>query len=104
MLALNKWLMNKIEDPRNHIYVIELSELRDRVVFSLFTNFLIDLRGNELPNGQFRMLGKVVRKISGPYLQDLLEKSSLNAIDDRRIEQLFQEYSHIEKIGLKLPK
>lgn len=74
MLALNKWLMNKIEDPRNHIYVIELSELRDRVVFSLFTNFLIDLRGNELPNGQFRMLGKVVRKISGPYLLDLHEK------------------------------
>jgi hypothetical protein len=83
--------------------VVELIGLPDhRVVVSLFTDFLRDRMGNELSNGNFRMLGKVYRKVNGSQSLDLLEKSSLNAIEDEIIKSLFEE--QMKEKGLKLPR
>ncbi len=74
-LEFDKWLRNEVEDPRSHIYVIELSQPEDhRVVVSLYPDFLRDQIGNELENGHFTILGKVYRKVSGSESLDLLEK------------------------------
>jgi hypothetical protein len=103
-IDINKWLRKKVETKRSQIYVVELSQPKDhKVVVSLFTDFLRDRIGNELPNGHFRMLGKVMRKVSGDESLDLLEKSSLNAIDDNEIDRLFQDLTQIQKKGVKLP-
>lgn len=104
-LRFDKWLINEIEDPTRPIYVIELSQPEEhKVVVSLYNKFLTDQIGNELENGHFTILGKVHRKVSGSESIDLLEKSSLKAInDDKVIEGLFEGYKDIERKGINLP-
>lgn len=99
----NKWLRDKVEGSRGHIYVVKLSQLENhRVVVSLNTDFLRDQIGNELQNGQFTVLGKVYRKVSESESIDLLEKSSLKVINDKLIEGIFEGYKHIESKGVNV--
>ncbi len=76
----NKWLRDKVEGSRVHIYVVELTQPEDRVVVSLSTDFVKNQIANELQNGQFTILGKVYRKVSRSESLDLLEKSSLKQL------------------------
>ncbi|HEX6253814.1 MAG TPA: hypothetical protein VFZ55_06305 [Nitrososphaera sp.] len=104
-LEFDKWLINEAEDPRSRVYVVELSQPKDhRVIVSLYTDFLRDQIGNELDNGYFTLLGKVYRKVTAPESIDLLEKSSLKAVDDSVIQSFFESFKDIERKGIKVPE
>lgn len=59
-------------------YVIKLKGLPDnRIVAYLFNEFIRDRAGAELPYGEFRILGKVVRKLDKGESIDLLEGTTV---------------------------
>jgi hypothetical protein len=63
-------------------YVVELKEVPNhKIVIYLFNEFIRDRAGAELPYGEFRVLGKVVRKIEGNDSIDLLEGSVMGLSD-----------------------
>ncbi len=59
-------------------YVIELKNLPDHKILAyLFNEFIRDRAGAELPYGEFRILGKVVRKLKPYESIDLLEGTTV---------------------------
>ncbi|MBM4241544.1 MAG: hypothetical protein FJ150_07800 [Euryarchaeota archaeon] len=64
-------------------YVIELKDLPDhKIVSYLFNEFIRDRAGVELAYGEFRVLGKVVRKIEKDESIDLLEGTVVGLSDE----------------------
>lgn len=64
-------------------YVIELKDLPDhKIVTYLFNDFIRDRAGAELPYGEFRILGKVVRRLEQNESIDLLEGTVVGLSDE----------------------
>lgn len=64
-------------------YVIELKNLPNhRILAYLFNEFIRDRAGAELPYGEFRILGKVVRKLGPNESIDLLEGTTVGLSDE----------------------
>ncbi len=72
-----------LEDENFQKYIIELKGLPDhKIVCYLFNEFIRDRAGVELPYGEFKVLGKVVRKIEGEESIDLLEGTVVGLSDE----------------------
>lgn len=64
-------------------YIIEIKSLPEhKSVIFLFNEFIRDRSGAELPYGEFKILGKVVRKIKEDESIDLLEGTNLGLSDE----------------------
>ncbi|MFB2622696.1 DUF6414 family protein [Methanothermobacter marburgensis] len=64
-------------------YVIELRDLKDhKIVTYLFHEFIRDLAGVELAYGEFKILGKVVRKLEDDEYIDLLEGTAVGLSEE----------------------
>lgn len=92
------------ENGNFQTYVVELTKLSNsKIVMSLFSEYLRDRAGRELPYGEFKVLGKVVRKIdSGPSI-DLLKGSVFSAVTDNVLAPLLDALKGAGKFGIKLP-
>jgi hypothetical protein len=85
-------------------YVIEVKNLSDhKIVTYLFNEFMRDRAGAELPYGEFKIIGKVVRKIEGNESIDLLEGTALG-LSDEMIESLKTPLKDMEGGQFKIPE
>lgn len=72
-----------LENENYQKYIIELKGLSDhKIVTYLFSEFIRDRSGVELPNGEFKILGKVVRIVEGANSIDLLEGTAVGLSDE----------------------
>lgn len=79
MNGMIKSIVSDLEKEDYEKYVIELKgSSNNKIVSYLFKEYIRDRSGAELPYGEFKMLGKVVRKIEGDDNIDLLQGSALN--------------------------
>lgn len=100
-----KRIVSDLEKEDYEKYVIELKGLpENRIVSYLFKEYIRDHSGAELPYGEFKMLGKVVRKIEGDDEGiDLLQGSALN-FSEEVIEGFVDSIKTLTKDGFPIPK
>ncbi|MDO8869499.1 MAG: hypothetical protein Q7V10_01990 [Methanobacteriaceae archaeon] len=97
-------LVDDLEGNDFQKYVIELKGLSDyKVVSYLFDEYIRDRAGAELPFGEFKMVGKIVRKISDGESIDLLQGSILGS-NEQIIEGFIEPLSGLNNEGFKLPE
>ncbi len=72
-------LTKELSDEDFQKYVIRLNDGKHEVVCYLFNEFMRDKAGIELPFGEFKVLGKVTRKISENQSIDLLEGTTIGS-------------------------
>lgn len=97
-------IMKDLEHESMETYVIESVSLPShRIVVSLFIEYIRDRSGSELPYGEFRVLGKVVRKIEKEDTIDLLRGSALSGVSETMLSQFLQPFQEMGEQGLKIP-
>ncbi|QUH22628.1 hypothetical protein HYG87_02010 [Methanobacterium alkalithermotolerans] len=83
LVTMLKDISIDLENQDYQKYIIELKSLPDhKIVTYLFSEFIRDRSGVELPNGEFKILGKVVRKVEGDNSIDLLEGTAVGLSDE----------------------
>jgi len=77
-----------------------------RAVLSTRLDYFLDRAASEIADGEFYVLGKVVRIVdgSGHGSIDLLRKTSLGLLQRGHLERLISSFSGAEKAGLNLPE
>lgn len=85
-------------------YVVELLGLPGyRVLISIFSDYLRDRSGTELPYGEFLLFGKVTRKLTEGTSIDLLRGSSFSGLSDEMLSGLLGPLQQLGEQGFKLP-
>ena len=85
----------------------ELLEAPDtKAVISTKVNYFSDKNATEIIDGEFRVLGKVVRiiKTDSDTPINLLRKTSFGLLDSNLLTQFKTAFEGIEKAGIKIPK
>ena len=70
----------------------------------LFSEYIRDRTGRELPYGEFRMLGKVIRKINKGDSINLIHGSAFSLLGDEPTAQFLKVFEEIGSSGIKIPK
>lgn len=99
-------LMKDIEPASVQTYIVELeySDVRPRVLLSLYTDYLRDRAGYELPYGEFRVLGKVTRVVRDEDQIDLLKNSALSGVSEELLEGILDAVRDTGEQGIKIPE
>jgi hypothetical protein len=98
-------MLKDIEPEGIHTYIIESAELSEhKVVVKLFSEYIRDRIGRELPYGEFRLLGKVIRKINKGDSINLIEGSAFSLLGDEPTTQFLKVFEEIGRSGIKIPK
>lgn len=106
---LRKFLEGILSDMASedvNLFVVDASHSPpDHVVVALFSEYLRDRSLTELSQGEFRLLGKVVRKLTTPeeYI-DLLRGTALGSLSEDILAELLQAFEQAESEGLRLPE
>ncbi|MEW6010370.1 MAG: hypothetical protein AB1604_03670 [Euryarchaeota archaeon] len=104
MQGLIKKLIDDLEGKNYQKYVIHLKDLPDhRIVSYLFNEYIRDRSGAELPYGEFKLLGKVVRKIHNGDAIDLLQGSALG-VNEEIIQGFVNPLSQLPNEGFDIPE
>jgi hypothetical protein len=85
----------------------ELIEAPDtRAVISTKLNYFSDKNATEIIDGEFRVLGKVVRiiKTDSDTPINLLRKTSFGLLDSKILNQFKNAFEGVEKAGMKIPE
>ncbi|OPY26019.1 MAG: hypothetical protein A4E28_02733 [Methanocella sp. PtaU1.Bin125] len=94
-----------LERSGKQTYVVELDGLTGfKGIITLHNQFNKDSVGFELPYGNFKLLGKVVRKVNEGESYNLLRGSALSGIDDSILGQLLGGFSKIREGGINIPE
>jgi hypothetical protein len=105
MYAQMKVMLKDFEPEGIHTYIVESTELPEhKVVVKLFSEYIRDRTGRELPYGEFRMLGKVIRKINKGDSINLIEGSTFSLLGDEPTTQFLKVFEDIGRSGIKIPK
>jgi hypothetical protein len=98
-------IINDFEHDSIQTFVIELKELTNfNVVTSLFPEYLRDRTGTELPYGEYRILGKVVRKLKEGDSISLLGSSAFAGFGEDNLEQFLKPFRDLDQELFKLPE
>jgi hypothetical protein len=98
-------IVANLEKEDIRLLVIDLNEPpTHKAVISVFTEYLRDPTLTELAHKEFRVLGRVVRKLADNNTQsiDLLQGTSIGGMGDEVIGQLSTAFGSME--GMNLPK
>ena len=103
--TLIKGMLEQLEKKDIRVTVIDLnSSSTHKAVAYLFTEYLRDQSMTELQNKEYKLLGKVVDKISGPNDGiDLLQGTALSGFDETTISSLVDSLNQPNS-GINLPK
>ncbi|MGC1120408.1 MAG: hypothetical protein WBA22_04875 [Candidatus Methanofastidiosia archaeon] len=86
-------------------YVVKLTELTEhRIVVSLFPEYLRDRTGTELPYGEFKLLGKVAKKLDKGNSINLLQGSALSGLGEEVLSPFLDVLKQVGKEGLRFPE
>lgn len=97
-------VMKDLQHENIQTYVVELTTLPNyRIVISLFTEYLRDRSGTELPYGEFRVLGKVIINIKEGESVDLLRGSALSGLSEEILSPLLNGFREAGEKGIKIP-
>lgn len=107
-LGFKKFIGDILKDMENEnlkTYIIETESVNNyKVVTDLFTEYIRDPSGIELMYGEFKVLGKVVKKIDNNDSIDLL-RGSVIGLNEDFILQIMNSFEALKAEGFnKLPK
>ena len=90
-------LVDDLNDENYQKYIIQNNDLS--VVCYLFNDFMRDRAGIELPNGEFKVIGKVTRKITNGHNINLLEGSNIR-LSSELVGEMVKSLNNIPEIIL----
>jgi hypothetical protein len=86
-------ILKGLEVEGTRTYMVELSELADhKALCTLFVEYLRDPSDSELPHGEFWLLGKVARILSGSDTIDLLRGSSFSGLKEETLKGIISSF------------
>jgi hypothetical protein len=86
-------------------YIVELLGLpENKVVVKLFSEYIRDRSGRELPYGESTMLGKVIRKIDKGDAINLIQGSVFSSLGDEFTSKFLETFKALESSGIKIPQ
>lgn len=97
-------VLSDIGKENTRIFVIDMEPKGAKAVVLLYTDYLRDPTMTEIEHKEYRLLGKVVRKLeagSGETI-DLLRGTGLGGMKREKLMELFGAFSNIE--GMNLPE
>lgn len=99
-------LAKDIEPESTQTYIVELPGLpENRIVVKLFPEYIRDRSGRELPYGEFKMLGKVIRKIDKGDAINLIQGSVFDSLSEEFTTKFLDDvYNALDKAGIKVPR
>jgi len=98
------FISTDLSDDQSLLYVVELTDVPDhRAVVSLFPSLLRAKSGIELPEGDFRLLGKVSRVLRDDESVDLLRGTKLSGLGSDMIERIIAPLEMIPTSALIPP-
>ena len=106
MEEMRKLFQGLMDDLESGIqtYVVELTELpKHKIVVSLFTQYIRDGSGIELPYGEFQVLGKVARKIKSDDSVDLLRGSAFSGLSEEILSEFLGAFQQLGQQGINVP-
>jgi hypothetical protein len=80
------------------------NQRRHRIVVSLFPEYLRDRTGTELPYGEFKLLGKVAKKLDKGNSINLLQGSALSGLGEEVLSPFLDVLKQVGKEGLRFPE
>lgn len=87
-----------------YIDLIGITDSSVRFVLSTIKNCFINSDSDEILDGNYRVLGKIVKVVKNSDQINLLRKTSFNAMQEQIIEQLGNSLASTQENGLSLPK
>ena len=77
-----------------------------QAILSSKTNYFLDQNGSEIIDGEFKVLGKIIRviKTENEGSINLLRKTSLSVLDSQSFELFTKSLQDANTAGLKIPK
>jgi hypothetical protein len=110
-LAITKQLVDNLLTDLTKLNSVEIvGEVLNapglQAVFSSKTNYFLDQNGSEIIDGEFKVLGKIVRviKTENEGSINLLRKTSLSVLDSKSFELFTESLQNANTAGLKIPK
>ncbi|HHT9124420.1 MAG TPA: DUF6414 family protein [Candidatus Brocadiia bacterium] len=105
MQKIFEGIIKNFEHESIYTYLVELTALPGhRTVVYLFTEYLRDRSNTELPYSEFRVLGKVVKKITEKDDSiDLLRGSALSGVSEEILSPLLDALRQVGEQGIKIP-
>lgn len=101
-IAFKKFVEDILKDMESEdlkTYIVEPTGENDfKVVTDLFTEYIRDPSGIELMDGEFKVLGKVVKKIDEGESIDLL-RGSVIGLNEDFIVQIMNSFKALESVG-----
>lgn len=100
-----KGILSDIEKENIRTFVVDIqSQRRGSAVVLLYTNYLRDQTMTEIEHKEYRLLGKVVRKIEKDSEEtiDLLRGTGLGGIGKETLDTLLAPFNQLE--GMNLPE
>lgn len=105
MRKLIEGLAKDFEPESIQTYIVELLGLpENKVVVKLFSEYIRDRSGRELPYGEFTMLGKVIRKINKGDAINLIQGSVFSSLSDEFTSKFLEAFKGLESSGIKIPQ
>jgi hypothetical protein len=97
-------LIKDLEHGSMETYVVESNRLLNhKIVVSLFTEYMRDRSGTEVPHGEFRVLGKIVRKVDEGDSIDLIRGSALSGLSEEILSPFLGAFRELGEKGIKIP-
>lgn len=95
--------IGELEPEGMQTYVVGLDGLPEhKIVVSLLKDYNRDRSNTELPGGNFRMLGKVIRKVNNDESIDLLRGTGLSGINEDMLKQVLTAFEQMGQQGLNV--
>ncbi|MBC7078813.1 MAG: hypothetical protein H5T92_11005, partial [Synergistales bacterium] len=96
-----KGLLEDIEKKNTRTFVIDAPEPSQfTTVVLLFTDYLRDQTMAEISYKEYRLLGKVVRKIDSEKTIDLLRGTGLGGVGRETLKQLWNAFNQMEQMNI----
>lgn len=89
------------EHEKTKTFIVNVSESYNfKIVLSLFADYIRDYSGRELPYGEFRILGKVVRTLEAGESIDLIRGSAMSGMMDDKLKILLDSFKELQTFGI----
>lgn len=98
-------LVKDLEREKMQTFIVEpINYPKYKVIVSLFSEYMRDRSGGELPQGEFKLLGKITRKIPKGQKINLIKGSSISTLGPTIMGQLLTVFKGVGQSGMNIPE
>jgi hypothetical protein len=98
-------LVKDLERGKMQTFIVEpINYPKYKVIVSLFSEYMRDRSGGELPQGEFKLLGKITRKIPKGQKINLIKGSSISTLGPTIMGQLLTAFKDVGQSGMDIPE